>query len=77
MSEVCIKIFEDRDEAELFRTFLEDQGIDSYILEEECCECSAHMSECEGVKLIVDESDKLEALKIIEEALEENEEDEY
>ena len=75
MSEVCIKIFEDRDEAELFRSFLEDQGIESYILEEECCECSSHEAECEGLKLIVDERDKREALKIIEEAFEADEEE--
>jgi len=73
MSEVCIKIFEDRDEAELFRTFLEDQGIDSYILEEKCCDCSPDMSECEGVKLIVDETDKVDALRIIEETCEDDE----
>jgi hypothetical protein len=73
MAEICIKIFDNREEAELFRTFLEDQGVESYLISDNSKEYDSFNDENEGVKLIIDERDMLEVQKIIEESCEEGE----
>ena len=64
MGGVCIKKFGDKDEAELFKFFLEDQGIISYLQVESDF---SYLNSISEIKLIINARDKEKAASIIDE----------
>lgn len=60
MFDVCVKIFDVEEDAELFKSFMEGHGIDSDIVK-----CLSDQKDI--YKLMVNVKDKLEAFNIVEE----------
>lgn len=63
---VCIKVFDNRFDAEYMKSILEAHEIEAFVSADDCGSWRPHLAFTEGVKLIVNEKDVVRAMEIFE-----------